>query len=55
MGKGLPKGIHESRDLKALDEGAFGECPFGRCPSSTDELEGVDNNKKGVQAEIASF
>lgn len=36
---GLPKGAHPKRDLKALDEGAYGSCPLGRCPESLAELD----------------
>jgi hypothetical protein len=32
------RGWHKDRDLKALDEGAYGICPSGRCPNSIDEL-----------------
>jgi hypothetical protein len=35
---GLPKGAHAERDIKALKEGAYGECPLGKCPSSVEEL-----------------
>ena len=31
--------FHKARDLKALEEGAYGECPMGRCPESIDELD----------------
>lgn len=36
---GLPKGVHPERDLRALDEGAYGSCPLDRCPESLEELD----------------
>lgn len=30
--------FHKERDLLALEEGHYGECPKGVCPSSLDEL-----------------
>lgn len=31
--QGLPPWGHDERDLAALEAGAYGECPEGRCPS----------------------
>jgi len=40
---------HKARDLKALEEGHYGECPLGTCPSTLGEIEGAD------QADLSSF
>lgn len=33
--------FHSERDLKALEEGKYGSCPQGECPSSPDEIDDV--------------
>lgn len=38
-GNSLPRGAHRARDIEALDKGAYGTCPTGRCPASVEELE----------------
>jgi len=32
------KGIHPKRDIEALRQGAYGECPLEKCPESVEDL-----------------
>lgn len=34
----LPKGIHPTRDIEALRQRAYEDCPLGRCPESVEDL-----------------
>jgi len=34
----LPKGAHPKRDIEALKQGVYGDCPRGTCPTSLAEL-----------------
>lgn len=34
-------GSHKARDLLALEEGYYGECPSGRCPETPAEHEAM--------------
>lgn len=43
--------FHKARDLKALEEGHYGECPSGRCPETLEELNDGDPD----QADLSSF
>lgn len=41
--------FHKERDLKALDEGAYGKCPSDRCPESLAEIEAELGIESGTQ------
>jgi len=45
----LPRGIHPERDVEALRQGIYGECPLGRCPESVADRPLENPSSSGSQ------